>query len=221
MRSDGAEDGEAPDIVRREGIPLDAAGCRSALADQLARDTGRGTDLRVASGPRGYAADRPGALAQDGVGAGWLAPASQLPPIGSSITRQHRVELSVPTARLTARFKGRVGLTMLNWHGSVPDALQVLSVLVDNALQHSGPPKPADAVLRVCLGITEPGQLLVDVEDFSPTFADFQDVRAGIGDGLLVELVRSKAITDLTWFVSPEFKSKTVRAVLTAGVVEP
>ncbi|MFI5864621.1 hypothetical protein [Streptomyces sp. NPDC051546] len=155
------------------------------------------------------------------MGTGWLTPASLLSPIGSPITRQHPVELPVATARQMARIKGRVGLTVLNWHGSVPEALQVLSVLVDNALQHGGPSKPADAVLRVCLGITEARQLLVDVEDFSPAFADFQDVRAGIGDGLLVELVRSEAITDLTWFVDPEAQSKTVRAVLAAGVVEP
>ncbi|WP_157856114.1 ATP-binding protein [Actinacidiphila yeochonensis] len=120
-----------------------------------------------------------------------------------------------------ARVKGRVGLTMLNWRGSVPAALQVLSALVDNALQHGSTSQHVDTSLQVCLSITESQQLLVDVRDFNPVFADFRDVRAGVGDGLLAELVRRGAITDLTWFVSPEAQSKTVRAVLIAGVVEP
>ncbi|MFI5822862.1 hypothetical protein ACIA8I_27775 [Streptomyces rishiriensis] len=153
--------------------------------------------------------------------ASWLTPASQRARIGSPIIRQHPVELSVRIARQMARVNGRVSLTILNWHGSVPDALQVLSALVDNALQHGDTPQRADTVLPVCLSITEARQLLVDVEDFSPAFAGFQDVRAGIGDGVLVELVRSGAITDLTWFVGPEAQSKTVRAVLTAVVVQP
>lgn len=221
MRSDGADNGEVPTVARREDIPLDAADRRSELADQLARDETQGRDVRVAAGPGVYAADSAWVVPLDGVGAGWLAPASKLSPIGSPITRQHPVELAVPTARQMARVKGRVGLTMLNWRGSVPAALQVLSALVDNALQHGSASQHVDTSLQVCLSITESQQLLVDVKDFNPAFADFRDVRAGVGDGLLAELVRRGAITDLTWFVSPEAQSKTVRAVLTAGVVEP
>lgn len=221
MRSDGAEDGEVPTVVRREDIPLEAADRRSELADQLARDETQGRDVRVAAGPGVYAVDSAWVVPLDGAGAGWLAPASKLSPIGSPITRQHPVELAAPTARQMARVKGRVGLTMLNWHGSVPAALQVLSALVDNALQHGSTSRRAGAPLQVCLSVTESKQLLVDVKDFNPTFADFEDVRAGVGDGLLVKLVRRGSITALTWFVSPEGQTKTVRAVLSAGVVEP
>ncbi|MFI0813951.1 hypothetical protein [Streptomyces echinatus] len=146
---------------------------------------------------------------------------ARLSPIGSPITRQHPVELATPTARQMARVKGRVGLTMLNWHGSVPAALQVLSVLVDNAVQHGHAAANMEAALRACLSITVEQQLLIDVEDFSPAFANFREVRSGIGDGSLIELVRRRAIADLTWFADPKMQSKTVRAVLTAGVVDP
>ncbi|MFG2439651.1 hypothetical protein [Streptomyces sp. NPDC048508] len=120
-----------------------------------------------------------------------------------------------------SRIKGCVGLTMLNWRGSVPAALQVLSALVDDALQHGNTSQRVGTSLMACLCITESQQLLVDVMDFNPAFADFQDVRFGFGGGLLAELVRRGAIKDLTWLVSPEGQSKTVRAVLIAGVVEP
>ncbi|MFE0369442.1 ATP-binding protein [Streptomyces tendae] len=146
---------------------------------------------------------------------------ARLTPIGSPITRQHPVELAMPTARQMARVKGRVGLTMLNWHGSVPSALQVLSVLVENALQHGHVAANTGVVLRACLSITVERQLLIDVQDFSPRFTNFRDVRSGIGEGFLIELVRRRAITDLTWFADPRVQGKTVRAVLTAGVVDP
>jgi hypothetical protein len=221
MRSDGADDGEVPTVARREGIPLDAADRQPELADQLARDETQGRDVRVAASPGVYAADSAWVVPLDGVGAGWLAPASELSPIGSPITRQHPVELAVATARQMARVKGRVGLTMLDWRGSVPAALQVLSALVDNALKHGSTSQHVGTSLQVCLSITESQQLLVDVKDFDPAFADFRDVRAGVGDGLLAKFVRRGAVTDLTCFISPEAQSKTVRAVLTAGVVEP
>ncbi|MFJ4741202.1 hypothetical protein [Streptomyces sp. NPDC088775] len=144
-----------------------------------------------------------------------------LAPIGSPITRHHPVELAVPVARQMARVKGCVGLTMLNWHGSVPAALQVLSVFVGNALQHGYAATNTEAALWTCLSITEEQQLLIDVKDFNPRFANFRAVRSGIGKGPLAELVRKRAITDLTWFVDPRMQSKTVRAVLTAGVVDP
>ncbi|MEU0213626.1 hypothetical protein ABZ281_00410 [Streptomyces sp. NPDC006265] len=146
---------------------------------------------------------------------------ARLTPVGSPITRQHPVELAMPTARQMARVKGRVGLTMLNWHGSVPAALQVLSALVENALQHGHVAANTGAVLRACLSITVEQQLLIDVQDFSPGFTNFRDVRSGIGEGLLIELVRRRAITDLTWFADLKMQGKTVRAVLTAGVVDP
>ncbi|MFJ4880369.1 hypothetical protein ACIP93_34865 [Streptomyces sp. NPDC088745] len=145
---------------------------------------------------------------------------ARLTPIGSPITRQYPVELAMPTARRMARVKGRIGLTMLNWHGSVPAALQVLSVLVDNALQHGRAAANAEAVLRACLSITVEQQLLVDVQDFNPGFADCREVRSGIGKGSLIELIRRRAITDLTWFADPNMQGKTVRAVVTAGVVD-
>ncbi|MFB7418212.1 hypothetical protein ACFC1L_26700 [Streptomyces sp. NPDC056210] len=53
-----------------------------------------------------------------------------------------------PTAPQAARIKGRTGLTMLGWPGSQLDAVEVLAVLVINALEHGITPGPPGSCTR-------------------------------------------------------------------------
>lgn len=53
-----------------------------------------------------------------------------------------------PTAPQAARINGRTRLTMLGWPGSQLDAVEVLAVLVINALEHGITPGPPDSCTR-------------------------------------------------------------------------
>ncbi|QID34322.1 ATP-binding protein [Streptomyces albus] len=117
-----------------------------------------------------------------------------------------------------ARIKGRTALTILGWPGSVPDAIHVLNVLVENALQHGvGPAEPAP--LAVFLRITVARELIIEVSDPNPAFRHFaQAVDGELGRGL----GQAKQLgATITWFLRPGQPGKTVRALLTPGPVAP
>ena len=108
---------------------------------------------------------------------------------------------------------------MLSWPGNQHLAIDVLDVLVDNAVQHALTPGKTGQHLGACLSITEAHELLVDVTDPVPQFPDFDKAVAGeLGRGLW-EIARQGAA--LSWFVvGSEFDAKTVRAVLRPGQVD-
>ncbi|MFD8609633.1 hypothetical protein [Streptomyces sp. NPDC059631] len=136
------------------------------------------------------------------------------------ITQTYPLELPLGRAERAARVKGRTALTILNWPGSVPDAVLVLTALVRNALQHGlgGPCAPAGA-LRAQLATTSAKRLLIDVADGNPAFPGFSAVRAGTAGGVMAGLIRWGTIEDLICTVHDEPRGKTVRAVLDAGAV--
>lgn len=106
---------------------------------------------------------------------------------------------------------------MLGWSGDHYCAIDVLHVLVDNAVEHGHALTAAGQRLAACLSVTEAHELLVDVTDPNPTFPHFDKAIAGeLGHGLGEVACQGVA---LSWFVSPEFDGKTVRAVLRPGPV--
>ncbi|WP_371605065.1 ATP-binding protein (plasmid) [Streptomyces sp. NBC_01220] len=126
------------------------------------------------------------------------------------VSRQTRLQLPPdPSALKMARINGRTKLTMLNWQGNQHGAVNVLYVLVNNALRHGLPPGATQG-LEVWLRITEAHDLIIDVTDPDPTFPDFDQAVAGhLGQGLWGARQLGASIT---WF--PEVRGKTVRATM-------
>ncbi|MFB7168087.1 hypothetical protein ACFC18_35135 [Streptomyces sp. NPDC056121] len=128
------------------------------------------------------------------------------------ITSQYPLRVPAdPTAPQVARIKGRTALTMLSWPGSHLDAVEVLGVLVTNALEHGITPGDTKE-LHACLSVTETRELLIDVTDHNPMFRDFERAIAGeVGQGLWRAGQLGASISQYT---APDFSSKTVRAVM-------
>ncbi|MET7382947.1 ATP-binding protein [Streptomyces sp. NPDC005526] len=123
-----------------------------------------------------------------------------------------------PSAAGLARIQARILLTVLSWPGNQHLAIDVLRVLIDNAVQHALPPGTAGQHLGACLSVTEADELLIDVTDPNPTFPDFDKAIAGEPGRRLWEIARQGV--KLTWFAGPEFDGKTVRAALRPGQVD-
>ncbi|MFC7831035.1 ATP-binding protein [Streptomyces sp. NPDC057375] len=121
-----------------------------------------------------------------------------------------------PSAMAMARITGRTMLTVLGWPGSVHAAVDVLGHLVDNAVTHGlapGRTQPAEE-LRAWLRVTEAGELVIDVADPNPQFADFDAAAGGtLGRGLWHVQHHG---AQLSWFLSSDAAGKTVRATMTA-----
>ncbi|MFJ7489647.1 ATP-binding protein [Streptomyces sp. NPDC097727] len=104
---------------------------------------------------------------------------------------------------------------MLGWPGSQHAAIDVLYVLVNNAMKHAFTPGAVAQGPDVWLRITRAGELHIDVTDPDPAFPDFSRAVAGeLGRGLWGAKRLGAAIT---WF--PADGGKTVRATMRAGRV--
>lgn len=85
-----------------------------------------------------------------------------------------------------ARIEARLRLTVLRYEGNIRVATDVLSVLVENAVQHGVPvPAPEGARIAVRLAVTASGGLVIEVRDLVPSFPRFDAaVRGELGCGL-------------------------------------
>jgi anti-sigma regulatory factor (Ser/Thr protein kinase) len=132
-----------------------------------------------------------------------------------------RIRLDLPAGPLAAglaRVQARTVLTVLGWPGDQARAIDVLHVLVDNAVEHGHAAAPAAQRLGAFLSVTEAHELIIDVTDPDPTFSDFNKTLAGERGRGLGEISGQDVV--LSWFVSDDFDGKTVRAVLRPGPVE-
>lgn len=147
-------------------------------------------------------------------GAAEMEPAAATP----LVSRQTQLQLPPdPSALKMARINGRTKLTMLNWQGNQHGAVNVLYVLVNNALRHGLPPGTTQGP-EIWLRITETHDLIIDVTDPDPTFPDFDLAIAGhLGQGLWGARQLGASIT---WFPDGE-RGKTVRATMRPSPVQP
>ncbi|MFE9476900.1 ATP-binding protein [Streptomyces griseofuscus] len=121
------------------------------------------------------------------------------------------------SAATSARIQGRALLTVLGWPGDQQRAVDVLHVLVDNAVQHALTPGVRVQRFGARLSVTEAHELLIDVTDPNPTFPAFDKAVTGELRRGIWGIVRQGAT--LTWFARADFAGKTVRAVLRPGQV--
>ncbi|MGW0601757.1 ATP-binding protein [Streptomyces sp. NPDC002776] len=147
-------------------------------------------------------------------------PQMQLVAPTAPVLRRIRFELPADdSAAALARLQARTLLTVLEWPGDQHHAIDVLHVLVDNAVQHGHTATTAGQRFSACLSITEAHELLVDVTDPLPHFPDFDQAVTGDSGRGLWETTRQGV--ELSWFlVGSGFDAKTVRAVLRPGLVE-
>jgi anti-sigma regulatory factor (Ser/Thr protein kinase) len=116
----------------------------------------------------------------------------------------------------SARIAGRTLLTRMGWSGPQNTAVDVLYVLVQNAVQHGLPKKSVGKSMDVWFRITSANELLIDVKDTTAGFPDFEAaIRGELGRGLW-GAQRLGAV--ISWF--PENDGKVVRATLTPGPVD-
>ncbi|MFE7330319.1 ATP-binding protein [Streptomyces sp. NPDC057565] len=136
------------------------------------------------------------------------------PPL---VSREKRLLLPPdPSALKIARIQGRTLLTMLSWPGSQHAAIDVLYILVNNAMKHALTPGEAAQGPDVWLRITAAGELLIDVTDPDPAFPDFDRAVAGeLGRGLWGAKRLGASVT----YFSANGQGKTVRATMRPGLV--
>lgn len=115
--------------------------------------------------------------------------------------------LQTTTVRL-ARVHARTWLTIGGWAGDQHAALLAIHELVENGVKHSLNAS-ADDVVGLALLIAEDEDLLIDVSDPNPRFAEFDAATAGgrsTGLGLVIALGGS-----ITWGTPDPDRGKTVR----------
>ncbi|MER6074655.1 ATP-binding protein [Streptomyces sp. NPDC001817] len=165
-------------------------------------------------------------VSEDGTTTWCKLPLTEGPPdmqpaaVTAPVLREIPMDLPAdPSAAGLARIQARTLLTVLNWPGNQHLAIDVLHVLVDNAVQHALTPGKTGQHFGARLSVTEAHELLIDVQDPNPTFPEFDKAITGelLGRGLWD--VARQGVT-LTWFVRPEFDGKTVRAALHSGPVD-
>ncbi|MGW0958615.1 ATP-binding protein [Streptomyces gelaticus] len=138
------------------------------------------------------------------------------PATAQLVSRETRLLLPAnPSALKVARISGRTMLTMLSWHGNQHAAIDVLYVLVNNALRHALSPGETPQGPEIWLRVTEAHDLIIDVADLDPEFPNFDQAVAGeLGHGLWGAKRLGAAIT---WFLAGG--GKTVRATMEPGRV--
>ncbi|MBC9718440.1 sensor histidine kinase [Streptomyces sp. TRM66268-LWL] len=116
-----------------------------------------------------------------------------------------------PVAVQAARIEGYTRVTLLGWSGNVRRAVDVLGILVSNALAHGITPGESEQI-HVKLTRTEAQHLLLEVTDDNPSFPDFaQAVQGELGRGLW----RARQLgAVVTWFLLQDASGKVVRAEL-------
>ncbi|MFB7359462.1 ATP-binding protein [Streptomyces gardneri] len=132
----------------------------------------------------------------------------------------HETALPLPpnaSAAEVARVSARTLLTITAWPGPVDVAVDVLYVLVQNAVRHGLTKGSSGRRLEAWLRINERHELFIDVQDHTCDFPRFeQAVRGELGRGGLWGAQRLGAV--LSWF--PAEHGKTVRAILQPGPVD-
>ncbi|MEU1201265.1 hypothetical protein ABZ446_34320 [Streptomyces sp. NPDC005813] len=74
-----------------------------------------------------------------------------------------------------ARLRVRTRLTVAHWGGNVDAAARVADKLVDNAYRHAEPFGPGQGWIELRLTVrAETDELLIEVDDATPTFPDFE-----------------------------------------------
>lgn len=111
-------------------------------------------------------------------------------------------------------------LPALGWAGSVLDAAEVITRLLDNGVRHGQPDDPsAQSLLVLRVAVSNEGELVIDVTDLNPSFPAF-DAAARGERGLGLRRVREHGAR-VEWFLHHEGHGKTVRALLPPSPVSP
>ncbi|MFF2779489.1 ATP-binding protein [Streptomyces sp. NPDC058052] len=130
---------------------------------------------------------------------------------------RHEATLRLPgdvTALNMARIKGRTLLALLHWSGDQRAAVDVLYVLVRNALEHAITPGDGGDAFHAWLRITDADELVIDVWDPEPDFPDYEKAIEGVqGRGL--RLAQGLG-AEIRWLPDAPY-GKTVRAILQPG----
>ncbi|MFE6335225.1 ATP-binding protein [Streptomyces sp. NPDC057798] len=146
-------------------------------------------------------------------------PSMQLAPPTAPVLDRIPLDLPAgPHAARLARLQARTLLTVLEWPGDQSRAIDVLHLLIDNAVEHGHTAATAGHGLGAFLSVTEAHELIIDVTDPDPTFPDFDKALAGERGRSLEEIAGQDVV--LSWFASPASEGKTVRAVLRPGPVQ-
>ncbi|MGW7410204.1 hypothetical protein ACWGI9_42140 [Streptomyces sp. NPDC054833] len=75
-----------------------------------------------------------------------------------------------------ARLRVRTRLTVAHWPGNIDAAARVADKLVDNAIRHAKPFGPGEGWIELRLTVpSRTDELLIEVDDASPEFADFNE----------------------------------------------
>ncbi|MDQ0956056.1 anti-sigma regulatory factor (Ser/Thr protein kinase) [Streptomyces phaeochromogenes] len=147
---------------------------------------------------------------------------SSLHPVGASapVDRSWGRSYTLTRASLRrVRDDARMFLTVLGWPGDIAVAAEVLSRLAENAVVHARAAGGAHAEMAVRLSVAEDEMLLVDVED---PFPEFPDSRAAIAGERLRGLMYVQFLgARVTWSLSRDARTKTVRAWLLPDQVSP
>lgn len=138
--------------------------------------------------------------------------------VGAAVAREWSRQYELhPHSLRRVRTDAFTFLTALGWPGSVVAAVGVLDRLARNAVIHAVPVGAATARMDVLLAVAEDDELRIDVCDPLPAFPDSTDALNGERGRGLRDVRRMGA--DLSWSLSEDALSKTIRARMVPGEV--